>query len=104
VTQELRPFNEWDRGNIVAVATVADVGLTEHVMRVEEFKWWDVYNYPDGTRWYNSAADFSVRFSRMKRLAKPVPAVGFQAPFAHAKDEVVQEVIKRNPELKTYLT
>lgn len=87
---------KWERGQIVAVAEVADVGPSQNVMTIKETEFWNVYN-PDGTLWYNSVAEWSVRFKNIRRLKCPVDAKGMLAPFARAKEATVKEVEKKNP-------
>lgn len=87
---------KWARGQVVAVAEVAAVGPAESVMTNKEAEFWNVYN-PDGTLWYNSVADWAVRFKNIRRLKHPVEVKGMLAPFARAKDDTVKEIEKKNP-------
>lgn len=92
---------KWEMGKIIAIARVQKKGPSIEVLTREEEKFWDVY-HDSGKFYYNSVADFAVRFSLIKRLNVPVEAKGFQAPFARAKKEVIERVLKANPDLKPY--
>jgi len=100
-TKGLDP-KSWDRGKIVAIAEVEEVGYTEDILKKSEYKYWDVY---DGRgKDYNSAALFTVRFKNIRPLKNPVETKGFLTPFARAKKEVIKKVIKQNPEVKEILS
>jgi hypothetical protein len=97
---------KWDRGNIVAVAEVVNVGPSNRVLTRNEQMFWDVFYIDSGGAVvkYNSVAEWTVRFKNIKRLKNPVPAKGFLAPFARAKEDTIKEVIKQNPEIKEFLS
>ncbi len=92
----------WERGAVVAIARVANVGPSEEILTEKEYKFWDVYQ--NGKFFYNSVAEFSVRFKDIVRLKNPVYCRGFQAPFVHAKPATVSAVVSANPKLESYLT
>lgn len=88
--------NSWDRGKIVAVAEVEDVGPSKEILKNKEWKFWNV----SGQNPWNSAAGWSIRFKNIHRLKTPVEAKGFQAPFARAKKETIEKVLELNNYLK----
>lgn len=97
---------KWERGKIVAIATVANVGLSRDLLSDVERQFWDV-SYDTGDcreLWYNSAAEYCVRFSKIVALKNPVEAKGMLTPFARAKEETIAAVIKANPEVKDRLS
>ena len=103
-TKDLNP-KTWERGKIVAIARVENVGRSVDVMTKKESHFWDVRMDSDPmtfTEW-NCVADYTVRFKDIVRLKIPVAVQGFQAPFAHAKQKTIVKVLKANPELKSYL-
>lgn len=90
----------FERGKIVATAIVQEVGLTEDILRRDEYKFWDVKE----REWqWNCAGVYAVRFRDILPLSKPVECRGFQAPFARAKKEVIQKVLCLNPAVRDYL-
>lgn len=95
-----RAPEDLEKGMIVAIATVKEVGLTEQIMSKKDKKFWDVHvKYPTGSYGYNSCAEWTVRFSNIKRLKVPVAVKGMLAPYAKAKPQTIALVKKLNPDL-----
>jgi hypothetical protein len=93
----------WERGAIVAVAIVDNVDWSDKVLTNNEYKFWDVYwKSDDNTLWYNSVAQYAVRFSDIKRLEKPLETPGFQSPYVRAKENTVKAILKTNKGLEQY--
>lgn len=83
-------------GMVVGVARTCSVAPSEMLMTTRERKVFDV-------PWGNCAAYWGVKFDRIHRLPKPVPAKGFQAPFARARPETVRAVLRSNPGVRDWI-
>lgn len=81
------------RGAIEAVGIVEAVGLTQDLMTQQEEKYWRVY---ENESVWSCAAQYTVRFSKIISLEKPVVTRGFQAPFCRAKSKVVTKLAMMN--------
>lgn len=94
---KLDPKN-WDRGKIVAIAEVENVGLSNKIFKNTEKKFWEVED--DCAYIWSSIAEWAIRFKNIHRLKIPVETRGFQAPFVRAKQETIEKVLKLNSYLK----
>jgi hypothetical protein len=78
-------------GCVCGIGVVKTIGHSLAIMTAKERK---LFTSSDGEF---CGATYGIKYHSLVRLKVPVPTVGFQAPFARAKPETIEAVIKFNP-------